>query len=366
MGILVAFTYMAIRLLNGGIQIWKVSEDARDQDERARVVLDLIRQDLWLCDGSERSRFVVDHGEIPTRDEANYVCRLRFVRTMNRADEARIRSAISANAPAAVPGATAAQPNATAAYGPRAVAGPGIGLLEVAYAPVADALARDPALLVLRRAAVPAEPEPVPESIFTKDFFTRAKRGFADEAVAGDVIGGVLYFGVQLASYKTQSYEKPRDQGGLEFCWDSTRGEFLGPRATGYNRFSMSLERPILARERVFPRRARIVLLLAREDSDRREVRLAKDADMKTSEFVLDDPTPLAVSSGDFVKIGGEMCEVAEAGPRSLKVRTRGALTSPPNAHREGQIVHRGRLFMMEIPIAVWRDPDPSDVGPAR
>ncbi|MFN0207572.1 MAG: PilW family protein [Planctomycetota bacterium] len=362
MGILIAFTYMAVRLLSGGIDIWKAAEDARDQDERARVALDLLRQDLWLCDGGERSRFVTDYSEIITKGEAMNVARLRFVRSMSRADEARLRAGF-AQGPGAVAGATAASPNTTVA---NAAPDGGTGLLEVAYSTIPDASAKDPALLLLRRAAVAAEPETSGNSIFTKDFFTRQKRGFMDPAIGGDVIGGVLYFGVQLASQKTLTFEKLRDQGGPEWSWDSTRGEFIGIKTTGYNKFGMSLARPIVPRERVFPRRVRAILILAREDADRRIVKLAKDAERTANEFILDDPDPLPVSAGDFVKIGGEICEVNEAGPRILRIKSRGAFATDAVLHREGLAVHRGRIFIMEVPNAAWRDADPFDEAGAR
>lgn len=378
MGILIAFTYMSVRLLSGGIQVWKVAEDARDQDERARVALDLLRQDLWLADASERSRFINDYSEITTRGEPMNVARLRFVRSMSRADEARLRSGFASQGQAAVAGQTVALPavalpTVISSKGGAAAAEPegGIGLLEVAYSTVADPAAKDPALLILRRAAVAAEPEigapnTIFTTIFTKDFFTRQKRGFMDPAIGGGVIGGVLYFGVQLASQKTVNFEKPREQGGPEWAWDSTRGEFLGIKAPGYNKFSMSLARPSLPRERVFPRRFRIILILAREDSDRRIVTLAKDAEAAANEFILDDPDPLPVGSGDFVKIGGEICEVNEAGPRILRIKSRGAFATDIVQHKAGLAVHRGRIFIMEIPNLAWRDADPFDPAEAR
>lgn len=358
MGLLTAFTYMAIRLLSGGLQLWKVADESRDLDERARAALDLLRRDLWLVDGSEESRFVVDYGDLTTSGEPASVCRLRFVRTMNRVDDARLRGGFAnrASAQGAVPGDTKAQ----APTGSETTASPSssIGLLEVAWAPAPDPSARDASLLQLRRSVLPSEPDGSAASIFTKDFFTKPKKGFYDSSMSADVISGVLYFGVALGSQRTRNFDRPRENGGPENVWDSTRFDFISHKASGFSKFTFASELPLPARERVFPRRARVSLLLAREDADRRSVRLAKDVDAKSSDLVLDDPTPLEVGAGDIVKIGGELAEVVEAAPRLLKIRARGTLGSKVSDHKTGTTVQRGKMFILEVPIDVWRDAD--------
>ncbi|MBI3817718.1 MAG: prepilin-type N-terminal cleavage/methylation domain-containing protein [Planctomycetes bacterium] len=369
MAILIAFTFMAIRLLQDGIQLWKVSDDSRDLDERSRAALDLLRHDLWLADGSVDSKFVVDYGDLPTPGEPNHVCRVRFVRTANRADNARLRGGFAnrASMPAA-PGGTSAAPGSAnpGAAGTAAAPSGNAGFIEVAWAPAADPAAREPGLLLLKRAvrpvAVLADDESGKYTIFTKDYFNQPKKGFNDPANAGDVIGGVLYFGVALASQFTQSFERPRDGGGPESVWDSTRTMFSNPKATGLGKFTFTIERASVPRDRVFPRSARAQLVLAREDADRRVVRLAEEIDAKVTAMPLDDPLPLNVASGDWVKIGGEWMEVSEAAPRMLRIRARAILGSHATAHKAGTSVLSGRLFTMDVPLDIARDADTYDL----
>lgn len=354
MGLLVGFTYMAVRLLSGGLTIWKIADESRDMDERSRSALDLLHYDLWLSDGSPRARFVVDYNDTATTAGATSVCRLRFVRTVGRTEEARLRLGF-AGAAAADAGLTAASRSATAAVRPPA----GTGLLEAAWSLVPDPQARNASLLQLRRVVKPLDPDDDSSSVFAKDFFTKSKKGFSDPSLGGDVIGGVLHFHVLLASQRTTAFDKPVAGGGPETAWDSTRGTFLTKKAVGANRFSMVMDPPAGARDRVFPRRVKVQLFLAREDADRRVFALARDSVPGAREFVLDDPTPMRAAAGDFVKIGGEMMEVASVGPRSLSVRGRAALGTRVEDHKAGAVVHLARAYSMEVPVDCWRDADP-------
>lgn len=360
MGILMGFTYMAIRLLSGGLSLWKMADESRDLDERGRAALDLIHRDLWLTDGSVNSKFVVDYGDVPTRGESMSACRLRFVRTMNRIDDARMRGGFAnRGGSAAVVGDTVAAKNNTKPGGDTAAEPPpNIGLLEVAYSVAGDPAAKDPSLLQLRRAFAPAEPDGGAGSIFTKDYFTKTGKGFNDPASSGEVIAGVLYFGVKLGSQRTTDMDKPRDGGGPENVWDSTRFEFTNMKLSAFTKFTFGSDRPLLDRERIYPRRVRVQLLLAREDADRRNVKLAKEVDFAATDIPLDDPTPLEVSAGDIVKIGGELVEVADVGPRFLKIRTRAALGTKALSHAAGVTVQRGRMYTMDVPIDAARDVD--------
>ncbi len=357
LALLLAFSWMAFRLLSGGLDIWKTSEDSRDKEERARTVFDLARLDLAQTDASSTSPFVVDHAEAQSDGEALWWPRLRFVRVLGRAEEARFLAGLAAAGPVATAGVTSASTPVVPAAAKPAVPASTSRLLEVAYAAVDDPGSKDPALLVLRRAVRLREEPGSPGSIFAHDWFERAKGGFADQS--HEIVGGVLHFGLALATSGTADWDAPADAGGPEIAWDSTRGEFLAPGARVPNLFRLALGTGVHPRERVVPRRIRIQLVLDREEPDRRVVRLAKAIDSRENDLPLDDPRPLSVGPGDVVKIGTEWMVVASAEPRRLRVRVRGAMGTRSSTHAEGLAVHVGRSFVLEVPIATFRDPLP-------
>lgn len=364
LGLLSAFTYLAFRLLSGGLAIWRIADESRDQDQRAQVILDFLRRDLAVADGSARSRFVVDHSEYTVSRESHGQVRLRFVRTLNRADEARARQGFAApsvltsrrdgaatvvdtEAGAPVPPATG-----TGLDAPRR----SVGLLEVAYAAVPDASRKenDGAVQVLRRGTVLFDPDNPGQSVFARDYFERAKGGFLDRS--GELAGGVLHFGLLLASGDTMSFTGPAGAGGPETAWDSTRFEFSNVKAEGKGRFTFASPVALPARERVFPRRVQVTLVLEREDPDRRRLRLARALDATAMEIRIDDPRPIGVKADELVKIGGEWIQLQGAEPGVLRARARGALGTRPVPHDAGHVVHRGRLYTAEFPLDCARD----------
>jgi prepilin-type N-terminal cleavage/methylation domain-containing protein len=359
LGLLSAFTYLAFRLLTGGLSIWRIADESRDQEERARVVLDLLRRDLGVTDGGPMSRFVVDHGDTALGGETYSRTRLRFVRTISRAEEARLRAGFVGPA-----GATSSAPAVdTAAVDPlpetkvnEFARVPGVGLLEVAYATAPDPNAKDPAIGVLRRAVNPYDPESAARSFFTKDFFEKAKGGFLERSA--DVAGGVLHFGISLVSQDTRAPNEPPDRGGPETSWDSTRFEFSSPKDLGVSHFSFANETPLDSRDRIYPRRVQALLILEREDPDRIRPKLSNAIDAKTNDLQLDDPRPFGVTPGDFIKVGGEWMVVASTERGLIRVRTRGALGTRGLAHNAGVAIHRGRPFRLEVPLDCARDAD--------
>lgn len=358
-GLLSAFTYMAFRLLSGGISIWRLAEESRDQEERARVVLDLLRADLAVADGSPGSRFVVDHAEPSVGGEPHLSTRLRFVRTISRAESQRLRAGlVAAGAPSASAPAGAGETFASAE--PRETKAdpfstrPPVGLLEVAYACAPDPASRDGSAWVLRRAFAPFEPEAGDSSIFARDYFERAKGGFADRAA--DVAGGVLHFGVLLVSQRTARAAAAAGPGGLESSWDSTRHDFCTTKGVGPFRFSFASDAPLSPRERVYPRRVQVMLVLEREDPDRRLRRLDRAVDSNATEFRLDDPRSFPVPDNEFLKVGGEWVVAASADAGTLRLRGRGALGTRALPHAAGLAIHRGRVFRFEIPLDCARD----------
>jgi prepilin-type N-terminal cleavage/methylation domain-containing protein len=362
LGLLSAFTYLAFRLLSGGLTIWQISDESRDQEERARVVLDLLRRDLGVADGSPRSRFVVDHDEKNAAFGTQSRTRLRFVRTINRADEARLRAGFVG------PAGPTTQPAVDTAAAPTTVGDPGdtkvvenarvpsIGLLEVAYTTIPDPNAKDPAVGTLRRAVNLVDPFDTSRTFFARDFFDRAKLGFLERSA--DVAGGILHFGIALASQNTRSMDAPQGAGGPEYSWDSTRYEFSSPKDSGPSHFSLSSETPLQPRDRVYPRRVQILLILEREDPDRRRPRLATGVDAKSSEFRLDDPRPLGIVPGDLLKIEGEWLVAGTFDKGKLMVGNRGSLDSRSSSHNAGAVLHRGRIFRLELPVDCARDAD--------
>jgi len=298
-GLLSAFSYMSFRLLSGGLSVWKLGEESRDQDERAQAVLDLVRRDLAQADASALSRF-----EVEVKDDAT---RMRLVRTLGASEEARLHAGL-----ALAPGAA------------KAPARPSMGLLEVAYAWTRDPAAGDPAVGVVRRAVAPLEADRDPRSLFTKDAFAA---GGAFDSRAADIVGGVL----RLA------FEMPGPVGDVDE-WDSGN---LRPDATAEPRI---------------PRRVRVSLHLEREERDRRVVRLAAPIDAAATRFDLDDPRLYAIAAGDPVKIDGEWMIAASSEPRALLVARRGALGTAAASHEIGAALHRGRAFSLEVPIDCHRE----------
>lgn len=369
MGLLTAFSYMAFRLMSGGLSVWKAAEASRDQEERARAVLDLLRRDLSTLDGSPTSPFVVSYGNAPkppapkaTKNapavvqEPLSVIRVRGVRTFSRGEELRWIAAKQGLDSLAEVGETAAAAPTPVPGTPKKPRGPSptLGLLEFAYSVADDPTVADPAFLTLRRAVRPVDPDDALSSFFVEDFFDRPKKGFAD--ASHDVVGGLLYFGLDMANAKTASWDTASGPGAPHIVWDSTRGSFLAPRLPDPNLFQLSVEGGVHPRERTYPRTVRVTLMLRREERDQRVVSLAKALDARAKEIILDDPRPLPIAAGDFVKIGTEWMQVAGAESRKLRISVRGALRTVACEHAEGLEVHRGRRFHLEVPIAAARE----------
>jgi hypothetical protein len=128
------------------------------------------------------------------------------------------------------------------------------------------------------------------------------------------------------------------------------------PSALGPSKFRFASAEPLDPRERVYPRRVLITLILEREDQDRRVVRLDKPVDASTREFPLADPRPLSVAQGELIKIGSEWVEAASGDSGVLRLRMRGALGTRSSSHSAGLAIHRGRVFRLEVPLDCFRD----------
>jgi prepilin-type N-terminal cleavage/methylation domain-containing protein len=190
--------------------------------------------------------------------------------------------------------------------------------------------------------------------------------------VARPVLEGVLYFGVDFWSRKTNTWDtaiRARNGGPIP-TWDSTRGillegddldEFVYSRRQGKQDTS-SLEDPT---DDTFPRKIRVTCVVEELGKNARVGYLDQDLPADAKSIAVSDTRffPLTETTKRFVKIEGEWMEVGLPNAGMMPVLKRGARGTVPATHKAGAKIHHGRTYMQEYDVATYRDTYRDELG---
>ena len=244
------------------------------------------------------------------------------------------------------------------------------GLMEVFWAAVPESM-DDPAVMRLYRGY--RSPIGGAESLLPTGYAgdagtSKADRGARDrheiEQVARPILSGVLHFGVQFWSRRTETWdERVTPPKGPLHTWDSTRG--IMPRLQrggGHDGFNLaqgaeSLDDPT---DDTFPRRIRVTLVVEEVAKKVNVGTLAEGVDKSAKYIRVEDARfiPAIDQKRRFVKIGAEWIEFSGVDSRdgTLQGCVRGARGTVARAHSAGAPVHHGRTVVREFRLATFRD----------
>ncbi len=243
------------------------------------------------------------------------------------------------------------------------------GLQEVFWATVPDSVV-DTAVTTLYRGF--RSPIGGPESLFPTGAFgdpgvSKQERGPADRkeivARARPIMSGVLYFGVQFWSRRTNTWDTAMDprNGGALSTWDSTRGilrtQGNRERYTGFflAKGPESTDDPT---DDTFPRRVRVTLAVEPVGSASISGFLRSDLTADGKVIDLEDArfVPATDTAERHVKIGSEWIRFEAIEGNQLTGCTRGVRGTTAEAHLSGSRVHHGRTVVRDYTISTFRD----------
>lgn len=181
------------------------------------------------------------------------------------------------------------------------------------------------------------------------------------------VLAGVLYFGVEFWSRKTNTWaaDTRPGQGGALRVWDSTRG--IIPQGEGYEGFyysklgrelegePSSLQDPT---DDTFPRRVRVTVVVEEVGRNAAVGRLAMGVGEDDRILELEDAQfiPLNDTNERFVKIGSEWISFENIEGRTLTGCKRGRRGTVAMSHGAAARVHHGKTVTREYDLATYRD----------
>jgi hypothetical protein len=191
-------------------------------------------------------------------------------------------------------------------------------------------------------------------------------------AVARPILSGVLFFGVDFWSRRTNTWDskvRARDGGPLP-TWDSTRG--ILPLGEDLSSFALSKRTGVQddtslndPTDDTFPRKVRVTCVVEELGRNARVGYLNDDlvADAKT--FSVSDTRffPAVDTAQRYVKVDGEWIEVGLPTGGSFPVIRRGARGTVAASHSAGAKVHHGRTFVQEYDVAAFRDTYRDEIG---
>ncbi|MCG3134065.1 MAG: hypothetical protein HMLKMBBP_01351 [Planctomycetes bacterium] len=243
------------------------------------------------------------------------------------------------------------------------------GLAEVFWTAV-PADKQDPAVMTLwrgQRSPVGGAASLLPRKTASDTTATPAERGPRDAAeiaaVASPVMTGVLHFGVEFWSRKTETWNTAElpPKGPLT-TWDSTRGILRkGSKGTRLNEgfwFWKSPESADDPTDDTYPRRVRVTLVVEDVVQAARSCQVAQIVNADDRMLELTDVTiiPASDTAARFIKIGTEWIQFEAVQGRTLTGLTRGARGTTPQTHQPGALAHYGRTSFREYPVATFRD----------
>ncbi|MCE9634157.1 MAG: prepilin-type N-terminal cleavage/methylation domain-containing protein [Planctomycetes bacterium] len=184
------------------------------------------------------------------------------------------------------------------------------------------------------------------------------------QAVARPVLAGILYFGVDFWSRRTETWDATivPPKGPLQ-VWDSTRG--IIPKGKGIDGFwfakpNVVNETPTLldSGDDTFPRRMRVTLVAEEAGQTARTGLLMSELSADAAVIDVSDVRfiPATDTTQRFVKIGPEWIEFGGVEGNRITGCKRGVRGTTAVAHEYGSRVHYGRTVVREIAIATYRD----------
>jgi len=170
------------------------------------------------------------------------------------------------------------------------------------------------------------------------------------------VASGLLHFEVQLWSQYTRSFADV-GEGRPEWVWDSARAGLLSPeegepRETfTLDLFPESLRNPT---DDVYPRRARVLLVVAREGPQARLGEALGEGE-SSMRLLTTDPLP-DLDETPFLKIGPEWVRHGGATGNVLTGLRRGQRGTSARSHARGTIVRAGKTIVLHLELQFGRD----------
>jgi prepilin-type N-terminal cleavage/methylation domain-containing protein len=248
------------------------------------------------------------------------------------------------------------------------------GLMEVFWTAVPEDAANPAVMTVYRGVRSPIgrkDPFPLFPSRSASDPAARGpvERGPVDlpeiRQVARPLLSGVLYFGLDFWSRRTQTWDPSQapPEGPLS-VWDSTRG--VMPKGKGFDGFwfaksSGAQEKPTLddPTDDTYPRKVRVTMVVEESGQAARTGMLLEDLPPDATFMEISDTAflPAIDTTRRYVKVDAEWIEFQgiETGRRITGCK-RGARGTTPALHARGAKVHHGRTIVREIAVATFRD----------
>ena len=191
-------------------------------------------------------------------------------------------------------------------------------------------------------------------------------------AVAKPILSGVLFFGVDFWSRRTNTWDPKvkAGEGGPIPTWDSTRG--ILPSSTDLDGFvfsKMSGPQDTTSlndtTDDTFPRKIRVTCVLEELGRNARVGWLDEDLAADSKSIPCSDTRffPASDTAQRYVKIDGEWIEVGVPSGGSIPVLRRGARGTIATAHKASARVHHGRTFVQEYDVATFRDTYRDELG---
>ncbi len=307
MGLLVSLGYLMFSLLRGSLELWRKGESGRDLNEKAAAVFDIVQRDLRAIHVGESGQVLVDWVDQKGPEPAGALQRMRFVRSLNRAEEAALLGK-----------------NETRC-----------GLAELAYRVNDDIRSEDRSLLVLSR-AVRSPLHVGSPSVFEEKFFSIPK---TDADPFAEITAGVLYFSLTLADANQADFT----------CWDSTRGILEKRSGLTVNHFPLAIGAGSREdrRDDIFPQTIDIHLVLERDEPESRLTFLREAIDEEETKLEVDDIKRIA--KAQFLKIETEWMEIGSIEGKFVNVKQRGVRGTNKAMHSQGSKIHTGESFYTKL-----------------
>lgn len=336
-GLLAMFMLFIFQLLSSTLDIWRKAEVRRESVESLSGVARVIDTDLMALDGGPRGDMLCEWASFDADGDGSGDSmwpRLRFVRSVSAAEIDRM-------------GIEEAPLDETQ------------GLMEVLWMVVPghspanitknhDRLAEG---ILLRGTHLVGTPGP---SIFDSGFIN--KRNLAPADATQEVVGGVLWLGMQFATQTTLIHDgwslgsRMEDASASWDAWNRGRPDMT---LTALNEPGAGM--PRTGDRALLPRRVRIEIELERPAEAKRRTRLNLSASVEDTGLEVDDTTRLPKGEDRYLKVGSEWMELKSVSSGQMTVR-RGARGSRAVAHDAGELVHWGERIVREIPIALHHD----------
>lgn len=350
-GLLAILMIAVFALIDGSMKMWRRTEVRRNLTGQAIGVVELFARDLRALEGGERGDLLLEWVRFDTDgDELRETVwpRLRLVRQASPGELARAF-------PKPLPAEGGASP-AEAEDG-QAQAGPTLdvqALIEVAYVIVPmstkDADARAEGLLY-RGARRLADGEA--DSFFEPGFVR--KSGVPQLAELDEVTGGVLWFGVQLATQTSiihDGWSLGGDRRDAATSWDAWEQERPDTTVHHWNQPNSGMAKP--DDRPVLPRRVRLEVEFERPLDRRRRPRTLSRIEATDVAFDVDDGQRLP-AVGRHLKVGGEWMRVTRITGDRVQVQ-RAQRGTEPQIHDPGALVHWGMGLVREVPVELYRE----------